>query len=152
MSRRTVQEWFAGGCPGRGTDGYDLAAIGAWRSAHRAPRRPLAEAGDREKWAARKESAIARTKELELARERGELIEVDYVARLLERHTAEHNTLLAQLRDRILGLLPAKTRPADRRRLLAGIDKATDDLRLLMAGAIEEWIHELDIRQPEDDA
>jgi len=144
VSRRTVQEWLDAGAPGKTDKGYDVEAIGAWRGENRKPRKaePTAAEGELTKWAIRKEAAVAQQKELELAQQRGELVDVDYVARLFERTIAEHNTLLAQFKDRILQLLPAKIKPDDRKRILAGIDKAADDLRSLMATAAEEWAAE----------
>ena len=145
VSRRTIQDWFAAGCPGRSDEGYDLEAIRAWREANR---RPLPEATDsdaqdRAYWEERKVRAVALQEELDLGKQRGELVEVDFVARLLSRHIAEHNTQLAQLKDRVLALLPPKMKVADRRRILKGIDKSTDDLRSLMAQAAEQWAQEI---------
>jgi hypothetical protein len=31
VSRRTVQQWFATGCPGKGPDGYDVVGVLRWR-------------------------------------------------------------------------------------------------------------------------
>lgn len=140
VSRRTVQEWLSAGAPGETEQGYSLAEIATWRKENRKPKREETQ-DDRDltKWAVRKEAASAQQKELELAKQRGEVVDVDYVARLFERTIAEHNTLLAQFKDRILQLLPAKTKPEDRKRILAGIDKAADDLRLLMATAADDW-------------
>jgi phage terminase Nu1 subunit (DNA packaging protein) len=145
VSRRTVHDWIGAGCPGKGESGFDVEAIRTWREANR---RPRDEPGDEDKedrsyWAKRKEAALAQQEELELATAKGEMIEVDYVARLLARHIAEHNTQLAQLKDRVLALLPRKMKAADRRRILAGIDKSTDDLRSLMAQASEQLAIEI---------
>lgn len=139
-----MQGWLDDGAPGKTDDGYDIEAIATWRAENRKPKRGEQSPTEKElgKWAVRKEAAVAQQKELELAQQRGELVDVDYVARLFERTIAEHNTVLAQFKDRVLQLLPPKTKPADRKRILAGIDKATDDLRSLMATAVEEWAAE----------
>lgn len=47
----------------------------------------------------------------------------------------------------MLSLLPPRIKPADRKGLLAGIDKAADDLRKGMAAAVEEWNEELSARE-----
>lgn len=89
---------------------------------------------------------------MELAERRGELIEVDLVARFLARHIAEHNSQADQLRDRVLQLLPPKMKAADRQRVLAGVAKAVDDLRFAMAELAEQWEREVLQDAESDDA
>lgn len=95
----------------------------------------------------RNERAKALAGEEALRVTRGELVECDWVSRLLLRHVSTHNALLEALEDRVLGLLPAKLPAADRRRVKEGLVKVLADLRHQMAECVEEWNEELSERQ-----
>lgn len=77
--------------------------------------------------------------DLEIAQGSGRVVDVDFVARLLERHIAVHHSLADDLRDKVLGLLPKSIAGEARKRIATGVEKAVGDLRFSMATAVEEW-------------
>lgn len=46
VSRRSVHDWIASGCPAKSGGRYDLAAIREWRDANRKPARDTAASGE----------------------------------------------------------------------------------------------------------
>lgn len=151
VSERSVHTWLSGGCP-RPSPGnhYDLEAIADWRAKHLQPRpeaRKSAEAKTLDYWRVRTERARALTAEEDLRKQQGELVETEWVARLLARHVATHNALFEQLSDRVLSLLPSAISPEDRRRVSDGVTKVVHDLRQQMSESIEEWEQEVNDRK-----
>ena len=150
VSERSVHTWLASGCPRppRGKP-YDLAAIAAWRAANVRPRpeeRKSETAKTLDDWRIRTERARALAAEDDLRIRKGELVETDWVVRLLTRHVATHNALFEQLVDRVLSVLPAELQQQDRRRVSDSVAKIVHDLRQQMAESIEEWEQELNER------
>jgi hypothetical protein len=152
LDYRSVKLWpKRDGWPGKIGGAFDLVAIAVWRERtfDRRGGRQERNDGDDETGGigaaqTRKEWAAAKLKELELERETGKVIEVDAVTRLLARSIATHNAQANQLKDRVLQLLPAKFPAKDRKRIVAGVTKAVDDLRRQMAEAAEEFGREFD--------
>jgi hypothetical protein len=134
---------------------YDLDAIAEWRAAHIRPRPgdsdPKKKAKKFDHWHMRNERAKALAGEEALRVRRGELVECDWVSRLLARHVSTHNALLEALEDKVLGLLPAKLAATDRRRVKDGVAKVLADLRHQMAECVEEWNEELSDRQSDQE-
>lgn len=155
VSRRTIHEWVERGCPAPATREamYDLDAISGWRAANVRPR-PGADGKKAKRldyWRTRNERAKALAAEESLKQQQGDLVETEFVCRLLTRHVATHNALFEQLADRVLSLLPARFPAADRRRVNEGVTKLVTDLRQQMAELIEEWEQELRERIRETD-
>lgn len=114
VSERTVRSWIGQGMPTEGK-GYDVAAIEQWldrvglgRRAEKASRAKLAE-------------VEAQIKTVKLHRLRGELIELDTVRRLFVRHISEAKSVLEQVPDRVLAVLPAAVAAKDRTRVRAEV-------------------------------
>lgn len=98
VRERTVCDWRACGCPGK-RGHYDVDAIKAWRAENRkATSGTAADAkGERAKWAAKREKALAQREEFRLRRELGEYILVARAAQIVRQHIAEVVTHLDQL-------------------------------------------------------
>jgi len=140
---RQITEYLQRGMPGDRRRGYPIDECRAWmeaqikpsgRAAGPAPGTP----GSRGYWETRDAQARAELKELELARRKGELIEVEVVARRSERRIAEAKALLEQIPDWLLGLLPRTMSAAAKKDLRRRTGEKVDDIMFALAAAAEE--------------
>ena len=153
VSRRTVAFWIHQGAPPKRNGRYDVDAIEAWRGVVpvKAPSNasvpddpapvdqvsPANIAIQRQEWALRKERAVAKQQELELAKLEGTLIEAEVPAREYAAHITTARTLLEQLPDAILGLLPSITGPT-RKSVRKRIELKIGDIIRAMRGDLED--------------
>ncbi len=144
VALQTVKQWRTGPDPMPGAAGaFDLGEITRWRfEREKKNNRNAPEGSNKEKLEEAKLAIDVQKRQLQYKRLAGDLIDVDDVARLLERAIHEHNAQANQLRDRIEVLLPETLTTEERERLITGINKAVDDLRTHLADAAEQWNRE----------
>lgn len=144
VKQQSVKNWRQDRDPMPGTPGaYDLSEIARWRIRRAENNTNVPEQGsNREKLEEAKLAIDVQKRQLQYKRLAGDLVDVDAVARLLERSINEHNAQANQLRDRIEVLLPESLTTEERERVISGINKAVDDLRCHLADAAEQWNRE----------
>jgi len=126
---------------------YDLET-GAWIEANIRPTGRAADAPigaprtatDRGYWETYKVREQALQEELKRKQLSGDLVEVDLVARQSERRITHAKALLAQVPDRVLGLLPKEVKPATRKQLRGRLAEMIDDVLFALAEAAEEEV------------
>jgi hypothetical protein len=141
VALQTVKQWRVGadGMPGK-PGAFDLAEITRWRIEREKKNNRNAPEGSRKEQLEEAKLAIdVQKRKLQYDRLAGTLVDVDAVARLLERAIHEHNAQADQLHDRIEVLLPESLTTDERERVIRGINKAVDDLRNHLADASEQW-------------
>lgn len=141
VARQTVKNWRMESDPMPGSPGaFNLSAIAQWRIEREERNNRNPREGSRIEQLEEAKLAIAvQSNKLKYERLAGNLVEVEAVARLLERAIHEHNAQADQLRDRIEVLLPDSLTTEERDRVIRGIEKAVDDLRGHLADAAEQW-------------
>jgi phage terminase Nu1 subunit (DNA packaging protein) len=105
LSARQIDYQVENGAPRQPDGNFCLEDFTAWVDAHPKQRGARSDPSI-VRWKRRLVRAEAKTKELELAQSKGELISVDEVARENERSIAHAKNLLEQIPDRLMGLLP----------------------------------------------
>lgn len=144
VAPQTAKQWRSGpdGMPGD-VGGYDLAQIVKWRiERERQAGRQSREGSNKEKLEEAKLAIDVQMRQTRLKRLTCQLVDVEAVGGLFERAIHEHNAQADQLKDRILLLLPDAMSDGERKRVIAGIDRAIDDLRQHLADASETWARE----------
>lgn len=103
VSVNTVAAWMSKGCPcTRRKDGharFDLKAVQRWRKESLIPRTAPAEGYSAAR--ARKETALAELREMQLQQRRGELIEVEPLRRGLDEVIVSQRTVLLGLPSQV---------------------------------------------------
>jgi hypothetical protein len=136
---QTVKEWRKDPSMPGDQNAWPLDEIARWKiaKAQRSDRgtAPEGKPTSRDVVAERRAELLS----LDIAKAKGMVVDVDFVARLLERHVTVHHTLTEDLKDKVMGLLPRSVAGDARKRIVTGVDKAVRDLRFAMASAVEEW-------------
>jgi phage terminase Nu1 subunit (DNA packaging protein) len=133
VSERTVHLWRGQGAPIRASaDGYDLAAIEAWRAEHV----ETEQSGGRAKAEEERAWIRAAKERIQLERLKGEIIPFAFALSVIERHAAEVRRRIEELPEYVESLLPdnEKLRAWIRARVEKRIEKICD----AMAEAAEE--------------
>lgn len=143
---RTVQRWVEMDCPRRADGSFDLAAIEAWRASLK---KSSVTDGD----AAAERLAILRLEKrarlLDVEERTGELVEVERVSGLVERHVSAAVAQLRQLPDEVFSLLPEGADKAlIRKHVEARVKRACDEI----AAALDDWAWELETGAAGDDS
>jgi len=137
VALRTVAGWISRGMPTLEGGGYDLEAVDAWletsRSRGGAP--PDTKGRQQRERLRDLEIELAETK---LAQQRGRLIEVEPVRRMLVRHIHEAKAILDQLPDRVLGVLPSRTKAGVRRSVRKRVAAAVDGAYTMLADSLDD--------------
>jgi len=145
---RSITEYAARGMPREADGRFDPAACAAWIEANIRPTGRAADAPigaprtatDRGYWETYKVREQALQEELKRKQLSGDLVEVDLVARQSERRITHAKALLAQVPDRVLGLLPKEVKPATRKQLRGRLAEMIDDVLFALAEAAEEEV------------
>jgi hypothetical protein len=148
---QTAKQWRTEPEPMPGKPGaFNLSACVRWRiqRERRSARQP-AEGSKLQKLEEEKLTVDLQTKQTRLELLRGALVETDEVTGLFERAIHEHNSQADQLKERLLVLLPDGLAEGERTRIVQGIERAVNDLRLHLADAAEQWARE---QESESDA
>lgn len=138
----TIKSWVSKGMPCiRGGPGeaalYDLCEIMHWRDENVVDS-GRNDTGDVSRLEADRRKAVAEAekRELETAKMRGELIEVDAVARDFRHHATHGRALWEQAPDQLLGLLPASATGEDKRRFRREAVRIVDSVIAAMFGEL----------------
>jgi len=139
VTTRTIQYWVKLGMPKSGKS-YDLVACTLWRRQQQDQAEKVVDpdsddqetGGDKAFWTRREIKARAETKELELRKLQGELVELEEVEQLFAARAAIYKQSVLGLEPFILALLPDEERRAKsgevRRRLREAVENITRPL------------------------
>ena len=135
---RQIAEYVQRGMPRRSPREYCVEECQAWvaENVKTVAREPEDELG-RAYWETYKCRERALMEELKRKQLAGELIEVDYVARHNERRIAHAKSLLEQIPDRMLGLLPKVVHAAAKKEFRRQADQLIEDVLFALSASSE---------------
>lgn len=135
VSQPTVRTWTNQGCPAlqRGAKGrqweFDTEEVAEWRQS-RALEAVQGDLANMEYEEARRREMVARAsmQELDLAQRRGELVEIEEVARVVGEEYARARANLRAVPSSVAAMVPPEMRAEVQARTQDGIDQALEEL------------------------